>query len=77
LHNAGRSEAYLYGTPNTPGATGGLEHLHAFFLLTAAPEVYNLPHSPTRPANRTMPGFLSGLATMAALAAFAVAALRR
>ena len=77
LHKAGRPEAYLYGAPNTPGATGGLEHLHAFFLLTAPPEVYNLPHSPTRPANRTMPSLMSGLATMAALAAFAVAAFRR
>ncbi len=77
LHKAGRSEAYLYGTPNTPGATGDLEHLHAFFLLTAAPEVYNLPRAPTRPANRTLPSLMSGLAAMAALAVFAVAAIRR
>jgi formate dehydrogenase iron-sulfur subunit len=77
LHRIGRSEAYLYGAPNTPGATGDLEHLHAFFLLTAAPEVYNLPRAPTRPANRTIPSLMSGLAAMAALAAFAVAAIRR
>ncbi|MBV8455935.1 MAG: 4Fe-4S dicluster domain-containing protein [Acetobacteraceae bacterium] len=77
LHKAGRTEAYLYGVPNAPGATGDLEHLHAFFLLTAEPEVYNLPRAPTRPANRTMPSLISGLAAMAALAVFAVAAIRR
>ena len=74
LHEVGRTDAYLYGAPGAPGATGGLEHLHAFFLLTAPPEVYNLPHSPTRPANRVMPSLLSGLAAMAGLAAFAIAA---
>ena len=74
LHALGRTDAYLYGAPGAPGSTGGLEHLHAFFLLTAPPEVYNLPHSPTRPANRVMPSLMSGLAAMAGLAALAIAA---
>ena len=34
--------------PDAPGATGGLGHLNAFFLLTDAPEIYNLPAAPTR-----------------------------
>src|SRR4051812_12467170 len=34
LHRRGVIDAYLYGVPGEPGATGGLEHLNAFFLLT-------------------------------------------
>ncbi|HEY6430688.1 MAG TPA: 4Fe-4S dicluster domain-containing protein [Acetobacteraceae bacterium] len=77
LHDAGVADAYLYGAPGTPGATGGLEHLHAFFLLTDRPEVYNLPPAPTRPANRVVPSLASGLAAMIGLAAFAFAAFSR
>ena len=74
LHALGVDAAYLYGTPGTPGATGGLEHLNAFFLLTAPPETYNLPRAPTRPARRVAPSLVSGLAAVAglALAAFAM-----
>ncbi len=68
LHVRGRPEAYLYGAPDTPGATGGLDHLHAFFLLTERPEVYNLPAAPTRPAARVAPSLGTGLATMAGFA---------
>jgi formate dehydrogenase iron-sulfur subunit len=46
LRAQGRDDAYLYGTPNAPGATGGIAQLHAFFLLTDHPEVYNLPAHP-------------------------------
>ncbi len=76
LHRQGATDAYLYGTPGAPGATGGLQHLHAFFLLTDAPEVYNLPTAPTRGANRVMPAMAAGLATAAVLtlAAFALVA---
>ncbi|MBV8095723.1 MAG: 4Fe-4S dicluster domain-containing protein [Acetobacteraceae bacterium] len=73
LHRLGVESAYLYGTPGAPGATGGLEYLNAFFLLTDAPEVYNLPRAPTRASNRVMPSLLSGLATMAGFAVAAVA----
>jgi formate dehydrogenase iron-sulfur subunit len=74
LRSDGVPAAYLYGAPGAPGATGGIERLNAFFLLTERPEVYNLPTAPTLPSRRTRPGLLSGLATMAmaALAALAV-----
>ncbi len=75
LHQAGVATAYLYGPPGTPGATGGLEHLNAFFLLTAQPESYNLPRAPTRPSNRVAPSLAAGLAAVAGLALAALAML--
>jgi formate dehydrogenase iron-sulfur subunit len=68
LHRRGVTGAYLYGVPGSPGATGGLEHLNAFFLLTERPEVYNLPAAPTRPANRLKESLAAGLAVVAGLA---------
>jgi formate dehydrogenase iron-sulfur subunit len=73
LHAAGVESAYLYGTPGAPGATGGIGHLNAFFLLTERPETYNLPAAPTRASNRVKPSLFSGLATVAALALTAAA----
>ncbi|HKA56932.1 MAG TPA: 4Fe-4S dicluster domain-containing protein [Candidatus Binatia bacterium] len=67
LHAQGRSDAYLYGVPDSPGTTGGIEHLNAFFLLTDRPEVYNLPPAPTLPSTRMGPGLLAGLATVVGL----------
>ncbi len=77
LHQLGVKEAYLYGAPGGPGATGGLEHLNAFFLLTDKPEVYNLPEAPTRPSNRVAPSLATGLATVAGLALTALALFAR
>jgi formate dehydrogenase iron-sulfur subunit len=79
LRAQGVANAYLYGAPGGPGATGDLEELNAFFLLTERPEVYNLPEAPTRPSNRSGPALGAGLATMAglALAAVAIFAARR
>jgi formate dehydrogenase iron-sulfur subunit len=77
LHDQGVPEAYLYGTPDGPGATGGIGDLHAFFLLTDRPEVYNLPAAPTLPSTRVAPGLLAGLATMAGLALTAAVAFGR
>jgi formate dehydrogenase iron-sulfur subunit len=68
LHAKGVEDAYLYGAPGAPGFTGGLQQLSAFFLLTAAPERYNLPRAPSRPAERVGPSLTSGLATVAGLA---------
>ncbi len=68
LREQGQPNAYLYGAPGTPGATGGLTRLNAFFLLTDRPERYNLPPAPSRPARNARPSFLAGLATMAGLA---------
>ncbi|UEM20728.1 4Fe-4S dicluster domain-containing protein [Skermanella mucosa] len=73
LHEKGATDAYLYGAPDTPGATGGLKHLNAFFLLTDRPEVYNLPAAPTRASGRVRPSFLTGLAAMAGLTLAAAA----
>jgi formate dehydrogenase iron-sulfur subunit len=73
LHQDGVDGARLYGTPGAPGATGGLEELNAFFLLTERPEVYNLPAAPIRPSDRIGPGPLAGLATVASLALTAAA----
>ncbi len=79
LHERGVKSAYLYGAPDTPGATGGIEYLNAFFLLTARPETYNLPVAPTRASLRVKPALTAGLTAMAmfagaALLAFASAA---
>ena len=73
LHERGVYGAYLYGTPDAPGATGDLGHLNAFFLLTDRPEVYNLPAAPTRASNRVRPTLLSGLVTIGGLAVLAAA----
>ena len=68
LHDMGVNDAYLYGTPGAPGATGGIGELNAFFLLTDRPGVYNLPEAPTLPSTRVRPSLLAGLATIAGLA---------
>ena len=72
LHSIGVRNAYLYGAPGAPGATGGLERLNAFFLLTDRPEVYNLPSEPSRGARRVPGAFASGIAAVLGLALFAV-----
>jgi formate dehydrogenase iron-sulfur subunit len=90
LHQQGVPNAFLYGAPEapggpplplgegwgegSPGATGGIRDLHAFFLLTERPEIYNLPAAPTLPSKRVAPGLLAGLATVAGVALAAAAA---
>ncbi len=68
LHSLGRKEAYLYGVPGGPGATGGIEGLHAFFLLLDKPEVYNLPQAPSLPLTRVKESIAAGMATAAGIA---------
>lgn len=75
LRARGVKNAQLYGAPDSPGATGGLKHLNAFFLLTDRPEVYNLPAAPSRPAERVAPALGSGLAVVAGLALAALSLL--
>lgn len=77
LHARGVQSAYLYGVPDSPGATGDLGHLGAFFLLVDRPEVYNLPTAPTRASNRVKPSLATGLATIGALALLAAGFLAR
>lgn len=67
LRALGIETAYLYGVPEGPGASGGIGALHAFFLLLARPEVYNLPAAPTLPEKRVWTGLRTGLLTMASL----------
>ncbi len=67
LHTRGVTQAYLYGVPGSPGATGEIQHLNAFFLLLDRPEVYNLPAAPTLPATRTGIGLRNGMLSMFAL----------
>jgi formate dehydrogenase iron-sulfur subunit len=76
LVERGVQSAYLYGVEDadgSPGSTGGIGDLHAFFLLTDRPEVYNLPSAPTLPSTRLKPGLARGLATMAGFAVAAAA----
>src|SRR5512133_385513 len=71
LHQRGVTQAYLYGTPGGPGATGEIGWLNAFFLLLDRPEVYNLPEAPVLPAARVPIGLRNGMLTMLALGAAA------
>ncbi|WP_071796772.1 4Fe-4S dicluster domain-containing protein [Natronohydrobacter thiooxidans] len=75
LHDRGETDAYLYGVPDSPGATGGIEKLNAFFLLCDRPEIYNLPAAPTLPSRRIAPAFGASLAAFAGLAIAAAALL--
>jgi formate dehydrogenase iron-sulfur subunit len=68
LRRLGRKEAYLYGVPGTPGATGGIESLHAFFLLLERPEAYNLPEAPSLPLTRVRKGLQAGMAALGVMA---------
>lgn len=63
LHEAGMSEAYLYGaSPQDQPGTGGL---NAFFLLLDKPEVYNLPPEPVVPTRKTGDAWRSMAAAIA------------
>ena len=68
LQARGVTNANLYGAPDTPGTTGGIGPLHAFFLLLDRPERYGFPVAPTLPSRRTKPALLAGVATMAGVA---------
>lgn len=73
LHEAGRTEAYLYGADagSQPG-TGGL---NAFFLLMDEPEVYNLPPDPVVPTKTAGASWTSMAFAALGLAALAVGAV--
>lgn len=75
LRAHGVESAYIYGD-RAVGGTHGIEGLNAFFILTAEPEVYNLPAYPKLPQDRTGRAFLTTLGAAVALGVAAVAALR-
>jgi len=75
LHEAGVTNAYLYGVPGAPGSTGGIRQLFCFFLLLDRPEVYNLPIAPKLPSRRIGMSLGAGLATAAGLGLVAAAAM--
>jgi formate dehydrogenase iron-sulfur subunit len=76
LHAAGQTDAYLYGVPDGPGATGGVGGLNCFFLLLDRPEVYNLPPAPEVPSRRLIPASLTSIAAALLLGAATAIALR-
>jgi len=73
LHDAGMSEAYLYGVDaaNQPGTEG----LNAFFLLLDKPEVYNLPPDPVVPTHHGADAWKSMAKAALGLAAVAIGAV--
>ncbi len=70
LRELGVDGARLYGDEMLGGG-GGIGGLNAMFILTAPPEVYNLPAHPTLPQRETIPSYLT---TLGAAVAFGVAA---
>jgi len=75
LHARGMTEAYLYGVPGGPGATGGIGGLNCFFLLVDRPEAYNLPMAPELPSRRAIRGFLTTSVAALGFAGAIVAAI--
>ncbi|HEU4792024.1 MAG TPA: 4Fe-4S dicluster domain-containing protein [Nitrolancea sp.] len=76
LHDQGVEGAYIYGD-RAVGGTGGMEGLNAFFILTAPPEVYNLPDQPELPQKKTFPASVTSVVAALALGVAAVFSLRR
>ena len=75
LQARGVASAYVYGN-NAVGGTGGIDGLNAIFVLTAAPEVYNLPSWPALPQRKVLPAFLATAGAGVALGIGALLALR-
>ena len=75
LRARGVAEAHVYGD-EAEGGTGGIEGLHAMFILTAPAEVYNLPSQPELPQRKVLPAFISTAGMAVALGAAAVLAFR-
>jgi formate dehydrogenase iron-sulfur subunit len=73
LHAQGRAEAYLYG--DSADAQPGTEGLHAFFLLTDAPERHGLPSAPEVPTKRAADAWRSMAVAAMGMAAAAIGAV--
>jgi formate dehydrogenase iron-sulfur subunit len=75
LQERGVAEAYVYGDREV-GGTGGIDGLNAIFVLTAPPEVYNLPHRPELPQRKVFSALLSTAAAALGVVAATAFALR-
>jgi formate dehydrogenase iron-sulfur subunit len=75
LKAQGVEGARIYGD-RALGGTGGMDGLNALFVLTAPPEVYNLPATPRLPQRQTFRAFASTLAFALGLGLAAAIALR-
>lgn len=75
LQARGVDDAYIYGD-ETVGGTGGIGGLNAFFVLTAEPEVYNLPAYPELPQDKVGRAWLTTAGAALTLGIAAWAALR-
>jgi formate dehydrogenase iron-sulfur subunit len=76
LRERGVAEAQIYGDLAS-GGTNGIGGLNAIFVLTAAPETFNLPTAPALPADRALPAYLSALTVAAGLLGAAALAFGR
>ena len=75
LRERGVAGAYVYGDEKV-GGTGGINGLNAAFILTAPPEVYNLPARPALPQRQVFRSYLATLGTGVAFALAAALTLR-
>lgn len=76
LQEQGVEDAQIYGDRKT-GGTGGIDGLNAFFVLTAPPEVYNLPEQPSLPQDKTIPALATTVGAAFAFGLAAVLSLRK
>jgi formate dehydrogenase iron-sulfur subunit len=76
LRARGAEGASIYGD-RAVGGTGGIDGLNAFFVLTAPPEVYNLPPQPELPQRDTGRAFASTFIAAIGLGVLAIATLGR
>lgn len=76
LKERGVDGAYIYGD-RAIGGTKGIGGLNAFFILTAPPEVYNLPREPELPQDKTIQAYLSSIGAAIAFGLAMVLSLRR
>lgn len=72
LRARGVEHAYIYGD-RAVGGDGGMDGLNAFFVLTAPPEVYNLPAKPRLPQENNARAWLT---TLGAAVTFSIAAYK-
>ena len=75
LQERGVAGAHLYGD-RAIGGTGGMEGLNALFVLTAPPEVFNLPAAPELPQRKVLPALVSTAIAAVAFILGSGAALR-